>query len=143
MIKTMFSHIGITCKDPIKLEKFYTKYFGFKRTRVYVPGPDQVVMIKSGEIYFELFKSTEDSPIPQFKEAGPMFPGLRHICFLVDDLDAKLKELGEEAEITLGPLDMSEFVPGMKVCWLADPEGNILELNQGYIDEADPPQTGL
>jgi glyoxylase I family protein len=35
---------------------------------------------------------------------------------------------------------MSEFIPGMKVCWLADPEGNIYELNQGYKDEENPPQ---
>jgi hypothetical protein len=25
------------------------------------------------------------------------------------------------------------------VAWIADPEGNIVELNQGYIDEAEPP----
>ncbi len=139
MIKATFSHMGISCKDPIKLEKFYTKYFGFKRTRVYVPGPDQVVMIKSGDIYFELFKATEDSPVPPQKEAGPMYPCFRHVCFMVDDLDEKLKELGEDATITLGPSDMSEFIPGMKVCWLADPEGNIYELNQGYKDEENPP----
>jgi hypothetical protein len=23
----------------------------------------------------------------------------------------------------------------MKVCWVADQEGNIIELNQGYVDE--------
>jgi glyoxylase I family protein len=27
----------------------------------------------------------------------------------------------------------------MRVAWIADPEGNIVELNQGYVDEADPP----
>jgi glyoxylase I family protein len=47
--------------------------------------------------------------------------------------------MGDEARITLGPLDMSEFIPGMRVAWIADPEGNIVELNDGYIDEDDPP----
>ena len=41
--------------------------------------------------------------------------------------------------LTLGPVDMGAFVKGMRVCWLADPDGNIVELNQGYIDEPDPP----
>jgi glyoxylase I family protein len=27
----------------------------------------------------------------------------------------------------------------MRVAWLADPEGNIVELNQGYVDEPNPP----
>ena len=33
---------------------------------------------------------------------------------------------------------MSQFVSGMKVMWVADPEGNIIELNQGYVDEDNP-----
>ena len=60
-----FSHVGIMCNDPLKIEEFYTKHFGFKRARVYAPGPEQVVMIKSGEIYLELFKATKERPIPQ------------------------------------------------------------------------------
>jgi len=47
--------------------------------------------------------------------------------------------MGSDAKITLGPLDMSQFIPGMRVCWLSDPEGNIVELNQGYVDEVSPP----
>jgi glyoxylase I family protein len=58
----------------------------------------------------------------------------------VDDLDAKLAEMGAEARITLGPLDMGQFIPGMRSVWLADPEGNTVELNQGYQDEADLPR---
>lgn len=134
-----FSHFGLTCDDPVLLEKFYTKYFNFKRTRVYAPGPDQVVMIKSGNIALELFKSTESSPLSPPVESGYNFKGWRHMCFQVEDLDAKLKEMGEDAKITLGPLNMDEFIAGMKVCWIADPEGNIVELNQGYKDENNPP----
>ncbi|MCX5697907.1 MAG: VOC family protein [Candidatus Omnitrophica bacterium] len=131
----VFSHMGLTCKDPVEIEKFYSKYFGFKRARVYAPGPEQVVMIKSGNIYLELFKAGEESTLAPAKEAGPNYPGWKHICFMVDNLDALLKEIGGGARITLGPLDMGKFIPGMKVCWIADPEGNIVELNQGYVDE--------
>ncbi len=140
MARAVFSHMGLQCKDPILIERFYAKYFGFKRARVFAPGPDQVVMLKSGRVYLELFKATLNSPVPPPEGAGPEYPGWRHICFLVTDLDAKLKEFGSEVKTTLGPVDMSNFVPGMKVCWIADPEGNIVELNQGYVDEDNPPQ---
>lgn len=134
-----FSHMGLVCRDPIAVERFYTRHFGFSRGRVYAPGPDQVVMIKSGNLYLELFPATEDTDTPPATGAGPEYPGWRHLAFLVDDLAEKLAEIGDEAPVTLGPLDMSGFIPGMRVAWIADPEGNIVELNEGYIDEPDPP----
>lgn len=134
-----FSHIALSCKDPLAVERFYSQFFGFERARVYAPGPGQVVMIKAGSMYLELFPSLGEAPAPPVAGAGPEYPGWRHMAFLVDDLDAKLAEIGSAAQTTLGPLDMSQFIPGMRVCWLADPEGNIVELNQGYIDEPTPP----
>ncbi|MDP2755355.1 MAG: VOC family protein [Nitrospirota bacterium] len=138
MTKTTFTHVGMTCEDPIVIERFYTRHFDFKRTRVYEPGTNQVVMIKSGDVYLELFKATEEAPFSQHKGSGPEFPGLRHLAFLVDDLDSKIKEMGDDAQISLGPFDMSQYIPGMKACWIKDPEGNIIELNQGYVDENNP-----
>ncbi len=132
-------HVGLSCNDPIAVERWYTKHFGFTRGRVYAPGEGQVVMIQAGGVYLELFKSTEERPAPKVEGAGPDYSGFRHFAFLVDDLDAKLAEMGDEAPITLGPLDMSQFIPGMRVAWVADPEGNIVELNQGYVDEDSPP----
>ena len=58
-------------------------------------------------------------------------------------LRAKLEQMGDDAKLTLGPLDMSEFIEGMRVAWISDPEGNIVELNQGYVDEASPPPAPL
>jgi glyoxylase I family protein len=139
MTVTAFSHVGLTCKDPLRIERFYSKYFGFTRARVYAPGPDQVVVIKSGVLSFEIFKTTDVSPIAPPEKDGYSFPGYRHVCFQVDDLDQKILELAEDAKLTLGPLDMGQFIPGMRVAWLADPEGNIFELNQGYRDEENPP----
>ncbi|MBW1804203.1 MAG: VOC family protein [Deltaproteobacteria bacterium] len=138
MKKMTFFHIGLTCRHPLVIEKFYRKHFGFKRARVFSPGPEQIVMLKSGDVYLELFKATEEAPVPEARGNGPSYPGWRHICFAVNDLDILLKEMGQDARITLGPLQRDELIPGMKVCWIADPEGNIIELNQGYTDEAHP-----
>ncbi len=140
MTSLTFSHIAMACKDPLLVERFYVKHLGFKRARVYVPGPGQVVVIKSGNVSLELFPSKEEAPVPPAGEDGPWYPGWRHIAFLVDDLDAKLAEMGGDAKITLGPFDMGQFIPGMRVAWVSDPEGNIVELNQGYVDETNPPQ---
>jgi len=140
MAALRFSHIAYSCKDPIAVERFYTKHFGFTRGRVYAPGPGQVVMINSGSLALELFPSTGERPAPAVLGAGPEYPGVRHIAFIVDDLDRKIAEMGDEAKVTLGPLDMSQFIPGMRVAWLSDPEGNIVELNQGYVDETNPPR---
>lgn len=139
MATLQFGHIAMCCKDPLTVERFYAKHFGFQRARVYAPGPEQVVQIRSGPISIEIFPATKEAPAPPVGGAGPEYPGLRHIAFLVDDLDAKLAQMGSDAKVTLGPLDMSQFIPGMRVCWVADPEGNIVELNQGYVDEKNPP----
>jgi len=133
MIKATFSHIGLTCENPLKIEEFYIKYFDFKRIRVYNTGEKQIVMIKSDNIYLELFQAAEESPLKPPKETGYTYQGWRHICFLVDDLDKKLEEF-DDIKITLGPLDMSELIEGMRICWIADPEGNIIELVEGYKD---------
>lgn len=140
MPRTSFSHVAMCCKDPLAVERFYTKHLGFRRARVYAPGPGQVVMLSAGDVYLELFPATKDAPAPPVGGAGPEYPGWRHLAFLVDDLDGKLAEMGDDARITLGPVDMSESIPGMRVVWLADPEGNIVELNHGYVDEENPPQ---
>jgi glyoxylase I family protein len=132
-------HIGLNCADPIAIERWYTKHFGFERKRVYLPGPDQVVVIGNGGVAFELFPADGEAPPPRGENDGPTFPGVRHLAFLVDDLDAKLAEMGDDAKVTLGPLDMGDFIAGMRVAWITDPEGNVVELNQGYEDEKTPP----
>ena len=143
MTSPMFAHVGITCKDPIKVEKFYTKYFGFKRARVIpIGGLEQIVFLKAGGIYLELFPAKAESPIPPPEKDGPQFPGLRHLAFKVDNLDAKLAEMGKDARVTQGPLDFNEVILGWRTVWVADPEGNIIEISQGYEDEKNPPPLG-
>jgi glyoxylase I family protein len=133
------NHMGLNCADPIAMERWYSTHFGFERKRVYLPGPDQVVVIGNGGACLELFPAKGEALPPRAERDGPEYPGWRHVAFLVDDLDAKLEQMGDDAKITLGPLDMGDFIPGMRVAWITDPEGNIVELNQGYVDEQSPP----
>jgi glyoxylase I family protein len=134
----LFHHIALTCKDPIALERFYTDYFGFSRARVVVlPGGAQIVFIKSGNTYLELFAADETSPVPPPKDDGVHYPGVRHFAFKVDDLDATLAKMGDAVKkrITLGPLEFNDYIEGWKSVWFADPEGNIVEISQGFVDD--------
>ena len=74
--------------------------------------------------------------------AGPESPGYRHLAFQVEDVDAKLAEMGSEAWITLGPLDFGSVIPGWRTVWLADPDGRVVEVSQGYVDQLTPAPTG-
>lgn len=134
-----FSHMSLNCKNPLETESFYTKYFGFKRARVVPVDDEQIVFIKLNDVYLELFQSKENSPIPPPDKDGPMYPTWRHIAFQVDDVDAKLMEMGDAAKITLGPFSFDEVISGWQTVWVADPDGRIVEISQGYVDEETPP----
>lgn len=129
------------CEDPIAVEQFYTKHFGFKRARVYAHGPHQTVMLKRDDVRLEIFPATKEAPAPPAGGAGPEFSSWRHIAFVVDDIEAKLAEMGDEAKVTLKQLNLGQRynIPGLRTCFIADPAGNIIELLQGYVDQDNPP----
>jgi len=136
---THFSHVALSCADPILTEKWYSKHFGFTRARVIPIGDDQIVFVKSGSVYLELFKASGESPIPAPEKDGPAYPAIRHIAFQVDDVDATLAAMGDEAKVTLGPFGFDAFIPGWRTVWVSDPDGNIVEISQGFTDQENPP----
>jgi glyoxylase I family protein len=38
------------------------------------------------------------------------------------------------------PSQVKPSFPGWRTVWLADPDGNIVEISQGYTDQDNPPQ---
>lgn len=139
----LFSHVAISCQAPLALERFYTEHFGFRRARVVPLGEEQIVFLKHGNMYLELFQAKKDAPAAPEGGSGPEYAGWRHIAFVVDDVDAKLAEMGRSAHITLGPLNFDTIIPGWRTVWIADPEGNIVEISQGYVDQENVPQLEL
>jgi glyoxylase I family protein len=129
-----FNHVALSCRDPLATEQFYVNHFGFQRTRAIPLGDTQIVFLRAGDFYLELFQAEGDAPTSAPTADGPHYPGLRHIAFQVDNVDAKLAEMGDSAQITLGPLDFDDFIPGWRTVWIADPDGNIVEISQGYTD---------
>jgi Lactoylglutathione lyase and related lyases len=136
-----FSHIALSCADAIATERFYTRHFGFVRARVIPLGEQQIVFLKrpADNTYLELFSSEGERPDAAAGGDGPHYPGIRHLAFQVDSVDGVLEEMGAEAKVTLGPLDFDAFIPGWRTVWVADPDGNIVEISQGFVDQENPP----
>jgi glyoxylase I family protein len=133
----IISQLAITCKDQAITEAWYSKNFGFRRARVAaLPDGSQIIFLKMADsaFYLELFQATQDSPVPEAQNDGHTFPGFRHLAFKVNDVDEKLAQI-ENAEVSLGPLDFDDYIPGWRTVWIKDPDGRIIEISQGFQDE--------
>ena len=133
---TTIQHVALNCRDITAQERFYTRHFGFRRSRVFNHGrQDEFVMIRLEGFCLELFTArAEGEP-----SAGEQEVGFKHLAFEVADIDVKVADL-HAAGIETGPVhDCSDVIPGLRVCFLKDPEGNVLELMSGYADQADVP----
>ncbi len=139
MSTAVVHHMALACRDPLRVERYYAEHFGFRRARVIPLGETQIVFIKLGSTYLELFQAKEPLPHERAKGDGPWYPEWRHIAFKVDDVDAKLAEMGTDAVVTAGPMSFDDFIPGWRTVWVADPEGNIVEISQGFVDQQAPP----
>jgi glyoxylase I family protein len=135
----VFSHVALACVDPSATERFYTRHFGFRRARLIPLGNEQIVFLKLGETYLELFRAREGRTVPATAGDGPWYPGIRHLAFQVADVDAQLAAMGTDAVISQGPMNFDTFIPGWRTVWVKDPDGNIVEISQGYVDEVNPP----
>ncbi|MBV9490484.1 MAG: VOC family protein [Verrucomicrobia bacterium] len=137
-----FHHIALNCRDQKTIERYYVKHFGFERARVVSLGQGQeIVFLKGSGIHLELFHAEQAPNLPEATADGRALSGvIRHLAFKVADVDAKLAEMGEDGKrVTLGPLSFDGFIPGWRSAWLSDPEGNIIEISQGYVDQPKPP----
>lgn len=134
-IGTSWSHVGLNCRDQKRTEEFYTRWFGFRRARVVDTEGAQVVFLRYGDIHLELFATSEE-PFRETSGDGPKNPGVaRHLAFRVDDVDTFLADAGGELAVSLGPLTFDEIIPGWKTVWVTDPDGIVVEISQGYIDQ--------
>ncbi len=124
-------HLAINCRDRLAQEKFYAEHFGFKRARVFNPGqPGEFVMLRLGSMCLEFF-GVDDKQ----SAGGEQKVGFKHLAFEVPDLDAAIARLNAAGTKTGDIIDAGVHCPGLRICFFNDPEGNILELMQGWRDE--------
>lgn len=129
-----FSHVALNCADIDATERFYTRHFGFQRTRQIPLGDREIRFLKNGDVYLELFKAEGERPGGPLQGDGGGNQGVRHIAFQVDNVDATLAAMGDEATVSFGPMAFDAFIPGWYTAWVVDPDGTIVEISQGYRD---------
>jgi glyoxylase I family protein len=135
-----YAHTGLTCADLAATERFYTKHFGFRRARVVdLGGGKQIVFLKGADTCLELFQGAGSDPAGIPAADGHGYPGIRHLAFEVDDVEAFIKTLGADLKVNLGPLHFDAFISGWAAVWVRDPDDRVVEICQGYRDDDNPP----
>ena len=87
---THISHIGIAVRSLSESLPFYRDVLGLQESPLEDSDGAHIAGFLAGDSLVELLETeTPDSPIAKFIEKRG--PGLHHICFAVDDLDATLE----------------------------------------------------
>jgi len=130
---TAVQHIAFNCRNLRGQEQFYAKHFGFRRARIFNAGkPDEFIMLRLGSVCLELFTAHN----PPAAETGREQPiGFKHLAFEVPDMEKAVAALQADGIVTGGIIDCSSILRGMRVCFFKDPDGNQVELMQGYQDQ--------
>jgi len=90
-------HVGVAVRDLDEAIETYGRLFGAElehRDKVSEQGVEAAA-VRVGESRIELLAATEDdSPVGRF--LAKRGPGMHHVAYEVDDLDAELAELDEQ-----------------------------------------------
>jgi catechol 2,3-dioxygenase-like lactoylglutathione lyase family enzyme len=125
-----FDHVGLRVTDIDEAQKFYAR-LGFEPD----PGEESPRakargLVNAGGVRIHLiYNGIADEGGNVLMDVPVKRPGYTHAAFIVDDLDDLVEWLGKEGiAITEGP---SIFGHGRrKVCFIRDPDRNVLEFNQ-------------
>jgi predicted enzyme related to lactoylglutathione lyase len=120
--------IRLTAKDVTALAKFYDTAFGLKQIDAVGQPPTEIIM-RYGATVAAAKAGTSPEFLLQLREPDAANDAITHAIFRVSDLAATLAaakaagatQRGEVASVEIGGM-------AVKVAFLADPDGNALEL---------------
>lgn len=124
MLKSIH-HIAIICSDYEKSKRFYTEVLGFEILAENYRAERnswKLDLILNGVYCVELFSF----PDPPKRISRPEARGLRHLAFLVDDLNQAIAELTAK-EVVCEPVRIDEFT-GKRFTFFEDPDSLPIEL---------------
>jgi catechol-2,3-dioxygenase len=124
----MFSHMGLSVKDIVRMEDFYTRVLGFTVTdRGEAGGMQLVFLSRSPQDHHQIVLASGRPPVMPANTANPQFgPSINQLSFKMGTLD-DLREMRERLEAEGGG---HLFPANHGVAWSIyahDPEGNNLE----------------
>jgi lactoylglutathione lyase len=126
-------HVGISVASLADAEAWYQKAFGLQRefaTRIGAVDVE-IVMLRSEDSGYRVELLHRPGSGPGLRAANPaeaaLTEGFGHLAFGVADLDQVHRRLlGLGAREVMAPQPSPE--PGVRMSFLADPEGNLVEL---------------
>lgn len=132
-LKLVADHVCIGVSDLDKAIAWYQRVLGFdidvKWTVPELPG-FRLAYIRKADFRIEMIDSGEREsvePAPMAFDEFLRVPGLSHICFRVDDVDAAMDAISAEGvSAELPPTDFPDV--GRRVAFFRDFDGNFLEL---------------
>ncbi|MBN1917929.1 MAG: VOC family protein [Verrucomicrobia bacterium] len=132
-------HIAFVCRNRIVMERFYAKYFGFERARVFNAGePGEFVMTRLGSVCIEFFQASPQA-IALAARTPRIEVGFKHLAFEVPQLEPVVEVLKRDG-VDVGEIfDCSDVSPGLRAAFFHDPEGYQVEILENWADDADPP----
>ena len=134
MDPSAINHIALNCRNLAAQEAFFSKHFGFRRSRTFKAGtPDEFIMLKLGSVRLELFPT--DSAQSMDTNGGEQVIGFKHLAFEVPKLEPAIEALRADGFEPDPIIDMGDVIPGFRIVFFRDREGNIIELMEGYRDE--------
>jgi glyoxylase I family protein len=95
--------------------------------------PDEFIMLRLGQVRLELFPT--DSAKTMYEKGGEQVIGFKHLCFDVPNFYLIIEALRADRIAPAPIIDVDRLIPGCRVVFYRDPEGNIIELIEGYRDE--------
>ena len=118
-------HIAIIASDYDRSKSFYSEILGFRVIREVwreTRRSWKCDMAVGTHAQIELFSFPNAPP----RSSGPEAQGLRHLAFLVSDLDAVMAHLGRE-KVDVEPVRIDDHT-GARFTFFRDPDGLPLEL---------------
>lgn len=117
-------HIAILTRDLAGLERFYTEVLGLSVAERW--DDVGIVFLDAGGLSIELTRqdAPDDGAQPPVLDMGV---GMNHLAFRVDDVDIQIQELrAAGVKVLAAPADYKT----LRTAFVADPDGNVLELVQ-------------
>jgi glyoxylase I family protein len=134
MDPSAINHIAINCRNLAAQEAFFSKHFGFLRSRTFKAGkPDEYIMLKLGSVRLELFQADPAQSVNA--NGGEQVIGFKHLAFEVPSLEPAIAALRADGIEPDPIINLGDVIPGFRIVFFRDHEGNIIELMQGYRDE--------
>jgi catechol 2,3-dioxygenase-like lactoylglutathione lyase family enzyme len=127
-----FDHVGVSVSDIEAAEAFYTTAFGFARQLAFELAPHPirgVMLIHPAGSRLELFEHS--ASVPGLQASTPIEAqatrGYNHFALTAPDIgELFAAALAAGARPVIEPSPSPE--PGVRFAFLADPEGNLVEL---------------